>query len=182
MKTKLSGHVFRVVNLLAGFRKNPTPGGMASIPVGGKNVPVVDLVANLQGMVDRDTAVREAKDAVGTAILKRDESKPEDRQLVKDLRQVLPQILGSEPTELGTFGVGVTKRAKATTNTNAVANARRASRRTKKANALATVEATAPQVVVLDSEGKPIGPEAPSANEAPASTAPAPAPTGSTSH
>jgi hypothetical protein len=53
-----------------------------------------------------------------------------------------------------------------------VAIAKRAASRSRKAKVLAQLDPPTPQVVVLDPDGRPIGPEASSANEAPAPVAP----------
>src|SRR5947209_1329723 len=119
MKTKLGGMAFRVLSLLAGLKKHAAPGGL-NRPGGGQLYPVAKLVSELERMQQLGVAVDAAKADVRAAILKRDETRADDKQLIKNLR--------------------------------------RGSKRSKKAQSLAQLETPGPQVVVLDADGKPIGP------------------------
>jgi hypothetical protein len=179
MKSKIVGCLVTAKNILNGYVKKGPPGGLPSFSVGGKVLHAPEVVQTLQAMVGRQDAVEAALGALITARETRDATGAQDAQFVRNLEKALAQVIGPDTTALAGYGVAAKQQGKRpSAETIAVANAKRAASRSRKAKILAQLDPLEPQVVVLGPDGKPIGPEASSANEAPAPVAA----TGSATH
>ncbi len=177
------GHVN---NLLDGFTATPGP-DFTSLMVQGQQQATTAIIADLQAIDIRNTAVATAKAAYNLALTDRKDSSAADGEYVASLEAALKVQLYGNQGALNTFGIGPAKQRtspspKKKVAAAATAAATRVARGTKgKKQSLAITAVPEPLVSVTGVVGAPAAGTAPAASASPA-PAPNPAPAGTAGH
>ncbi len=120
------------------------PAGTTTLPVGGQNVPVKNLIATLAGFVTAADAKATAKLAFHQAVAEVSQQAPVIRTLLTELGIALRAIFGRGNPVLVNFGVLPGSPGKASAEAKAAAVQKRAAKSKAKKQALANLDAAVP--------------------------------------